>query len=254
MKLINTALICIGMISSYSQGMSCEDLFKYALENSPIIKNSNLDVNMAEQQIKQALTTGYPKINGSLSFQNFIDIPTTVVPASAFNPMATSDELLGLQFGTDYNANYSLQLDQLIFSFSYIYGIQTAKSYKQLTELIKLKSYDDLLYEVKIAVGNHVFITKNIAFVKENLLEIESLINKTDKMITGGFLDKTAINELEFLKLEMQSLANDLDHKLNTNTYSLKNKIGYPIDSSIDITNQFPSGLSTFIDFKLDEK
>ena len=119
MKLINTALICIGFITSYSQGMSSEDLFKYALKNSPTIKNSNLDVDMAEQQIKQALTSGYPKINGSLSFQNFIDIPTTVVPASAFNPNASSDDLLGLQFGTDINANYSLQLDQLIFSFSY---------------------------------------------------------------------------------------------------------------------------------------
>ena len=254
MKLISTALICIGFIASYSQGMNSEDLFKYALENSPTIKNSNLDVDMAEQQIKQALTSGYPKINGSLSFQNFIDIPTTVVPAAAFNPMAPADELLGLQFGTDYNANYSLQLDQLIFSFSYIYGVQTAKSYKRLTELIKLKSYDDLLYEVKMAVGNHVFITKNKELVKENLTEIESLISKTKKLITGGYLENNAINELEFLKLEMQSLANDLDHKLNTNTYGLKSKIGYPVDSAIEISNQFPTGLSTFIDFKLDEK
>ena len=187
-------------------------------------------------------------------FQNFIDIPTTVVPAAAFDPNASSDDLLGLQFGTDINANYSLQLDQLIFSFSYIYGVQTAKSYKQLTELIKLKSYDDLFYDVKIAVGNHVFITKNIAFIKENLIEIESLINRTKKLITEGFLDKNAINELEFLKLEMLSLANDLDHKLITNTYGLKSKIGYPLDSAINITNQFPSGLSKFIDFKLDEK
>ena len=147
MKLISTALICVGFIASYSQGMNSEDLFKYALENSPTIKNRNLDVDMAEQQIKQALTYGYPKINGSLSFQNFIDIPTTVVPAAAFNPMAPTDELLGLQFGTDYNANYSLQLDQLIFSFSYLYGVQTAKSYKRLTELIKLKSYDHNLVD-----------------------------------------------------------------------------------------------------------
>ena len=254
MKLINIALLCIGFLTSYSQGMSSEDLFKYALKNSPTIKNSNLDVDMADQQIKQALTSGYPKINGSLSFQNFIDIPTTVVPAAAFDPNASSDDLLGLQFGTDINANYSLQLDQLIFSFSYIYGVQTAKSYKQLTELIKLKSYDDLFYDVKIAVGNHVFITKNIAFIKENLIEVESLINRTKKLITEGFLDKNAINELEFLKLEMLSLANDLDHKLITNTYGLKSKIGYPLDSAINITNQFPSGLSKFIDFKLDEK
>ena len=151
MKLISTALICIGFIASYSQGMNSEDLFKYALENSPTIKNSNLDVDMAEQQIKQALTSGYPKINGSLSFQNFIDIPTTVVPAAAFNPMAPTDELLGLQFGTIITPITAI-VDQLIFSFSYIYGVQTAKSYKRLTELIKLKSYDDLLYEVKMAV------------------------------------------------------------------------------------------------------
>ena len=73
MKLINTTLLCIGFITYYSQGMNSEDLFKYALENSPTIKNSNLDVDMADQQIKQALTSGYPKINGSLSFQNFIE-------------------------------------------------------------------------------------------------------------------------------------------------------------------------------------
>ena len=96
------------------------------------------------------------------------------------------------------------------------------------------------MYEIKIAVGNHVFITKNKALVKENLIEIESLMSKTEKLITGGF-ENNAINELEFLKLEMQSLANDLDHKLNTNIYGLKNKIGYPVDSAIKISNQFPS-------------
>ena len=54
MKLINIALLCVGFLTSYSQGMSSEDLFKYALKNSPTIKNSNLDVDMADQQIKQA--------------------------------------------------------------------------------------------------------------------------------------------------------------------------------------------------------
>ena len=143
MKFFNLILLCLSCTTAFSQALSCDDLFKYALENSPTIKSNQLDVLLADQQIKQALTAGYPKINGTLSFQNFIDIPTTVVPAAAFDPTAPADQLIGLQFGTDFNANYNLQLDQLIFSFTYIYGVRTAKSYKELAQLIKNKSFED---------------------------------------------------------------------------------------------------------------
>ena len=88
MKFFNLLLLCLSCTTAFSQALSCDDLFKYALENSPTIKSNQLDVLLADQQIKQALTAGYPKINGTLSFQNFIDIPTTVVPAAAFDPTA----------------------------------------------------------------------------------------------------------------------------------------------------------------------
>ena len=55
-----------------------------------------------------------PKLNGEFSFQNFINVPTTVVPASAFSPGAPEEELIGLSFGTPINASYSLKASQLI--------------------------------------------------------------------------------------------------------------------------------------------
>ena len=88
MKLFNLLFFLSALVSLLFSRMSCDDLFKYALDNSPTIRIAILDVDLADQQIKQALTAGYPKINGSLSFQNFIDIPTTVVPANAFDPTA----------------------------------------------------------------------------------------------------------------------------------------------------------------------
>ena len=253
MKSFNLLLLCFSFATTFSQELSCGDLFEYALENSPAIKSNQLDVLLADQQIKQALTAGYPKINGTLSFQNFIDIPTTVVPANAFDPTAPADQLIGLQFGTDFNANYNLQLDQLIFSFTYIYGVQTAKSYKELAQLIKNKSYEDLFLDIKLSVGNHIFLNKSIALIEKNQKEIESLIAKTNALIKEGFLEKNSINELEFLQLEMLSLLNDFKNKSKATTLSIKNKIGYPIDSTISITPSFSSSLSSFIDFKTDQ-
>ena len=77
--------------------------------------------------------------------------------------------------------------------------------------------------------------------------------SKTNVLIKEGFLEKNSINELEFLQLEMLSLLNDFKNKSKATTLSIKNKIGYPMDSTISITSDFSSTLSSFIDFKTDQ-
>ena len=94
------------------QELNSDSLFEYAKKNSPQLLNSASDIYMSEQKIKEVRASGLPKINGELSFQNFINVPTTVVPASAFVPGASKDELIGLSFGTPYNANYNLKVSQ----------------------------------------------------------------------------------------------------------------------------------------------
>ena len=110
-----------------------------------------------------------------------------------------------------------------------------------------------MFLDIKLSVGNHIFLNKNIALVEKNKKEIESLISKTNALIKEGFLEKNSINELEFLQLEMLSLLNDFKNKSKATTLSIKNKIGYPMDSTISITSDFSSTLSSFIDFKTDQ-
>ena len=111
-----------------------------------------------------------------------------------------------------------------------------------------------MFLDIKLSVGNYIFLNKNIALVEKNKKEIESLISKTNALIKEGFLEKNSINELEFLQLEMLSLLNDFKNKSKATTLSIKNKIGYPMDSTISISSDFSSNLSSFIDFKTDQK
>ena len=115
MKFIPIYLLTILLSGNFfSQKLNGNDLYLYAKEHSSKLRNSNLDVLFAEQQIKETLSSGYPKVNGSFGFQNFIDIPTTVVPANLFDPSANPNELAGVTFGTEYNATGELKLDQLL--------------------------------------------------------------------------------------------------------------------------------------------
>ena len=63
-----------------SQELNSFSLFEYAKKNSPQLLNSASDIYMSEQKINEVRASGLPKINGELSFQNFINVPTTVVP------------------------------------------------------------------------------------------------------------------------------------------------------------------------------
>jgi outer membrane protein TolC len=240
MKLFSVLIfVTISYSLALAQPLNGVALFNYAKENSPTIKNSSLNIQLAEQQIKQAVTSGMPKLNGDLGFQNFINIPTTVVPASAFVPGAPDDELLGLEFGTDFNANYALKLDQLLFSFSYIYGVKAAKSYSELARLLQLKQMEDLRETILLELGRYILIKKSQLLANRNKTEIETLTKNTQKLIDEGFLEKTAITDLLLMDLEMEVLKNDLLTNEKVTLINLKSTIGYPLDSSINLIDSF---------------
>ena len=222
-----------------SQALSADDLFNYAKENSPSLKNSTLDVELAKQQIKQTIASGLPKFNGGVGFQNYIDIPTTVVPATAFDPGANENDLLGLQFGTDYNANYNVKVDQLLFSFTYIYGVKAAKTYSALSDLIRAKTFEDLNEKIKLALGDYILIKESKEIIAENLKEIKVLLEKTQSLIDEGFLEKTGAAELLLVKLDLEAAKSELDANEKVTLINLKSMIGYPIDSNILLVDSF---------------
>jgi outer membrane protein TolC len=246
--------ILLGYLPFSAQLNNADDLYNYAKENSPTLKNANLDVDLAEEKIKQTISSGLPKVNGGLGFQNYIDIPTTVVPATAFNPSAPEGELLGLNFGTDYNANYNIKVDQLLFSFTYIYGIKAAKTYRELSHLLKLKQHEDLYENIKLNLGNYIFLSKSKEIIKRNEDEIKILIEKTNSLIDNGFIEKTTINDLLLIALELKAAANDLEANRTIVEINLKSTIGYPLDSSLSLLDSFNKNIYFIESSALDAK
>jgi outer membrane protein TolC len=222
-----------------SQEFNSKTLFEYAKANSPHLKNASLDVFLSDEKIKEIKSTGLPKVNGELSFQNFINVPTTVVGANTFDPTASPDELIGLAFGTPFNANYNLQASQLIFSFSYLYAVKAAKNLNELARLSLGQKHETLFESVQLNLGQVILIKKQKKLVLENIKELDSLKKKTNSLIANGLLEKTAINDLIIMELDLKNGVEQLNSNEELALLSLKSKIGYPIDSNIYLTDNF---------------
>ena len=238
-SLFSIIILLFLYVNMISQEFNSKALFEYAKANSPQLKNASLDVFLSNEKIKEIKSTGLPKVNGELSFQNFINVPTTVVGANTFDPNASPDELIGLAFGTPFNANYNLQASQLIFSFSYLYAVKAAKNLNELARLSLVQKHETLFESIQLALGQVILIKKQKDLVLENIKELDSLKKKTYSLISNGLLEKTAINDLIIMELDLKNGVEQLNSNKELALLSLKSKIGYPLDSNIYLIKNF---------------
>ena len=237
--LLSIIILLFSYVNMVGQKFNSKALFEYAKANSPQLKNASLDVFLSDEKIKEIKSTGLPKINGELSFQNFINVPTTVVGANTFDPTANADELIGLAFGTPFNANYSLQASQLIFSFSYLYAIKAAKNLNELARLSLVQKHETLFESIQLNLGQVILLKKQKKLVLENIKELDTLKKKTNSLIANGLLEKTAINDLIVMEIGLKNGLEQLNSNEELALLSLKSKIGYPLDSNIYLTDNF---------------
>jgi outer membrane protein len=240
-------LFSITFLSVNSQIFNGDLLFKYAQENSPKLQNAKLDVYLSDEKIKEIRASGLPKINGELSFQNFINVPTTVVPANAFNPTAPKDELIGLSFGTPFNANYNLKLSQLIFSFSYIYALKAAQNYRELSRLAKLQVNENFLEQINLNLGQIILIKKQKKLLNQNIKEVQVLKTKTNSLISAGVMEQSSVNDIAIMEIEFKNTLELLKSNEQLAILNLKTSIGYPVDSSIALIEDFEMASKTLL-------
>ena len=126
-------------MGAHSQGtdsvmqFSIKQAGDFSFENQKDVLNSQLDVQIAEYQVKETIGLGLPQISGEFDFKDFFEIPTTAIPGEFFGGEPGS--FTTVQFGTQYNASAGLSASQLIFEPSYIVGVQ------KLLKIYQFKDY-----------------------------------------------------------------------------------------------------------------
>ena len=63
---------------------SLEEAINFAMENNYDILSSYKDIESAEQQVKEYMAIGFPQINASINYTDYISLPTMIIPAGTF--------------------------------------------------------------------------------------------------------------------------------------------------------------------------
>ena len=230
------------LVSSLSIGQditkfSLADAESFSVENSQKIKNVQLDLTKAEKKIWETTAIGLPQINAEGNFNHFIDIPTSVVDATLFNPMAPPGSVAEFKMGQTYNMTGTINVNQLIFDGSYIVGLQFAKFYKTMAETNINKTTSDTKMMVREAYYNALVAQKNVVLMDSIQASTKNLWNQTKVFFNNGFILKEDLDQLELAFNRVSVSRSNAGNQYNIAKNLLKLQMGYDLSKDIELTD-----------------
>lgn len=269
--LLLAAMILGGTLLSLGQEaekISLDDAIKKALQNNTNILNSKLDIKIAQKRIWEITSMGLPHIDAKSAYQHLFTVPSinfpgtelskTYVPYNPNTGVGTTSPPLQLSTGENIylnsTAGYPIELgiannistditvSQLIFSGSYIVGLQARKAYYDLAmqsdEKTKLEVIETVLntyHMIQLAEESRIVLSQNLENINKTLSEITEM-NKQ------GFLEKTDVDQLEVTANTVKNAINQIESNLVLAYRLLKIQIGLEETAKIELSDPTESG------------
>lgn len=220
--------------ASGGRSFTLEEAKSFAVENSYFTKEALMKEEIAQKRVKETRAIGLPQINAEGSFQNFLDIPTSILPGEV---VGKPGKQVPVQFGTEYTASGGITASQLIFDGSYIVGLQAAKTYKEVAEKGRVKSQMEIKKSVTIAYANAIVSKENLKTIIGNKKYLEVTLKETRALFKEGFVEEQDLDQLEILLSTAENQLNSAKRFMEITDKLLKFQMGMDVSSPIELTS-----------------
>ncbi len=264
--LIYLLIYALSILSLRAQTYSLIEAQNYSIENSYMMKNSQIDLTIAKKKIWETTSIGLPQVVGSIQYQNMLDIPTTLLPdfispsiygvlakegvVDKFGnpivpPSTNTTQFFPAKFGTQHNANYGITISQLIFNGQYIVGLQASKVFYQMSE----ENYEKSAIDIKFNVANSYYIililNQNVEILKKSLATIHTTVSEAEQTYQQGFIDEITVDQLKINLITLQNAISLLEWQTEVSKRLLKFQMGIDIEEPIKLTDSLGMFINT---------
>jgi len=240
-----TLIICLSFgFSARAQqvdtvaAFSLDQAIDYAQEHQVSILNARIDEDIARNTVKQTIGIGLPQVSGNANFQDFIKLPTSLLPGEFFGQPGTQ---IPVQFGVKYQSSVGLELNQLLFDGSYLVGLQASKTFKELSNKNLKRTRIETAVAVTKAYYSVLVSNEQLKLLDANLDRLRKSLSDTEVMFKNGFVEKIDVDRLTVLKNNLETERENVIRLLALNVNLLKFQMGMTVNSNLTLTDSITS-------------
>lgn len=224
---------------------SLSQAIQYAMQNGYTLRNASTDIEIAKKKVTELRGIGIPQLKADASFQNFLQVPVSLIAANAFDPGAPGNAYLRLPFGLQYNLSYGYTASWLLFSGEYLVGLQASKTYVDYTRSELRKSEIEVREGVTRAYHTILVLKENKKILQESMANLDKSIMETQAVLREGFIEEMDLDRLKLLRNNLSTTLNNLHQQKNLAEKLLKFQMGLSIGDSVSLTDSFENILSS---------
>ena len=217
---------------------SLQEAIDYAQSHQSSILNASIDEEIAKNTVKRTIGIGLPQLNGNVNFQDFLKIPTNLLPGEIFGKPGTQ---IPVQFGVQYQSSYGLELSQLLFDGSYLVGLQASKTFKELSNKNLKRSRIETAVGVTKAYYSVLVSNEQLSLLDANIDRLKKSFKDTQALVANGFVEKIDVDRLTVLNNNLETERGNVIRLLELNMNLLKFQMGMTIQSKLVLKDSIGS-------------
>jgi len=228
--------------TAQSLAVSLEEAIQIAVDSSYATRDAEFNLEKKQKEVQEVIAIGLPQVNAQAEFQNFLDIPVSLVPAEFFG--GESGELAEVQFGVNYNLTGSVTATQLIADGTYFIGLQAAKTVVELARVQKSKAEQEIKVATADAYYTVLLAQANFDILTENVANLDKTLEETRALFENGLTEEQDVDQLELNRNKLVISRDNTERILKISRQSLLFIMGLPIDTDIVLTDDIESLVS----------
>jgi len=220
--------------SSYS--LSLEQAIALAQDSSYASLNARREMTRALKKKWETTATGLPQINGSISYNNNIKQPVTLIPGEITGGAPGS--FTPVIFGTEQNATAQATLEQLIFDGSYLVGLQAAKTFLDFSKNAYEKTQIEVEKSVVNAYGSSKMAEALVSVFDNNYKTLKKSYDELQIVYENGLTELEALEQLEITLLEVKGYLDNAQRSQRLAQHLLRATLGLPLTTELILTDE----------------
>ncbi|WP_183560350.1 TolC family protein [Mucilaginibacter sp. SP1R1] len=243
--LFTATVFCAIAVKSYAQdappnnqtyNFSVQDCINYAYEHQDSVVNAKLDIKSAEYKVKETTGIGLPQVSGTATFQDYLKIPTTLLPGEIFGQPAGT--FIPVQFGVKYQSSVGASADQILFDGSYLVGLKASKTYKELSIRNHIRSKIQANVNVTKAYYQVLVSNEQLRLIDANIKQLKQQFDETVAQNKQGVVEKIDVDRISVQYNNLVTSRENTIRLLALNYQVLKFQMGMPIENNLSLKDK----------------
>ena len=208
----------------------------YALEHSTSVKSSLYDQMQATEKTKEVLGIALPQVNGTFQVQDFIEIPTSLIPAEVFG--GPPGQFIPVQFGTKFNTSATFSASQLLFSGTWLYGLKGAQVYQSLAQKNVARTQIEASSEVTKAYYTALVNQERKVLLTANVERLKKIKDDTKALYDNGFVEKIDLDRITVTYNNVVTEVNNTQRLLDLSLVLMKYQMGMDQSANLILSDK----------------